>query len=73
MGGDTGCLLTGQKWLEDKYKDPNVVPKVNKADMAGTMEAIKEYQRSCHSVMRAPFAYIIRKAIIVLTYVDYPK
>ena len=47
-------LLAGQKRLEDKYKDPDVLPRVNKADMAGMMEAIKEYLRSCHGVMRVP-------------------
>ena len=26
-----------------EYKDPDMLPKVNKADMAGTMEFIKEY------------------------------
>ena len=27
-------LLAGQKKLEDEYKDPNVLPKINKSDMA---------------------------------------
>ena len=40
---DTMHLLGGQKRLEDKYKDPDVLPKVNKADMEGTMESIEEY------------------------------
>ena len=39
---ETACLLAGQKKLEDKSKDPNVLPKVNKSYMAGTMESIKE-------------------------------
>ena len=38
---DTVHLLTGQKRLKDDYNDPNMLPKVNKADMAGTKEAIK--------------------------------
>ena len=50
-----------------------MLPKVNKADMAGMMEAIKQYRRSCHGVIRALLAYIIRKTIIVQTYGDYPK
>ena len=37
------------------------------------MEALEEYLRSCHSVIRAPFAYIIRKTMVVQTYDDYPK
>ena len=37
------CLQGGQKQLEDNDKDPDVMPKVNEADMAGMMEAIKEY------------------------------
>ena len=37
---DTVHLLVGQKMLEDEYKDPDVLPKVDKADMAGTMELI---------------------------------
>ena len=47
--------------------------KVNKADMVGMMEAIKEYLRSCFGVIRAPLVYIIRKITIVQTYCDYPK
>ena len=34
MNDDTLCLMTGQKKLKDKYKDPNVLPKINKSDMA---------------------------------------
>ena len=44
---DTVHLLAGQKKINREYKDPDVLPKVNKSDMAGTMEAIKEYLRSC--------------------------
>ena len=40
-------LPAGQKKLKDKYKDPDVLPKVNKSDMAGTIEDIKEILRSC--------------------------
>ena len=58
-------LLVGQKRLEDEYKDLDVLPKVNKADIAGMMESIKEYLKSCCGVVRAPLAYIIRKTIIV--------
>ena len=60
-------LLAGQKRLEVEYKDPDVLPKVNKAVMAGMMESI----RSHHSVIRAPLVYIIRKTITVQTYGDY--
>ena len=66
-------LLAGQKKLEDEYNDPDVLPKINKSDRAGMMEAIEEYLRSCHGVMRAPLAYIIRKTILVQTYGEYPK
>ena len=41
--------------------------------MAGMMESIEEYLRSCHGVIRAPLAYVIRKTIIVQVYGDYPK
>ena len=66
-------LLAGQKKLKDKYNDPDMLPKINTSDMAGTMGAIKEYLRSCHGVVRATLAYIIRKTILVQTYGDYPK
>ena len=69
---DTLCLMTGQKKLKDEYKDPGMLPKINKSDMAGTMEVIKEYLRLHHGVVRAPLAYIIRKTISVQTYGDYP-
>ena len=40
-------MLARQKRLKDKYEDIDVLLKVNKADMAETMESIKEYLRSC--------------------------
>ena len=49
-----------------------MLPKINKSDMAGTMEAIEEYLRLCCGVVRAPLAYVIRKTIAVQTYGDYP-
>ena len=42
---ETVCLMMGQKKLEDEYKVPNMLPKINKSDMAGTMESIEEYLR----------------------------
>ena len=36
-------LLADQKRLEDEYKDTDMLLNVNKADMAGTMESIKEH------------------------------
>ena len=66
------CLLHGQKRLEDEYKYADVLPKVNRADLAGTMEYIKEHLRLFHGVVRTPLAYIIKKIIIVQTYGDYP-
>ena len=70
---DTVHLQAGQKRLKDEYNDSDVLPKVNKADMAGIMESIEEYLRSHCNVMRAPLACIIRKARTVQTYGDYPK
>ena len=61
-------LLVGQKRLKDEYKDPSMLLKVNKANMAGMMEAIKENLRSHCFVIMAPLAYIIRKAITVKIY-----
>ena len=48
-------------------------PKVNKADMAGTMEAIEEYLQSSCGVMKVLLECIIKKTITVQTYDDYPK
>ena len=47
-----------------------MLPKVSKVDMAGIMESIKEYLRSCHGVITVPVAYIIRKTLAVDTYGD---
>ena len=58
--------------LEDEYDNPDVLPKINWSDMTETMEAIEEYLRSCHGVVRAILAYIIRKPITVQIYDDYP-
>ena len=41
--------------------------------MAGRMEAIEEYLRSCCGFVKASLAYFIRKTIIVLTYGDDQK
>ena len=37
--------MTEQKKLKDEYKDSDMLPKISKSDVAGTMEAIKEYLR----------------------------
>ena len=58
-------LLAGQKKLEDEYKDSNMLPKINKSDMAETMESIEEYLRSCHGIVKAPLACVKRKTITV--------
>ena len=65
------CLLVGQKKLEDEYKDTNVLPKINKSDMAETMGSIKEYLRSHRGVIWAPLTYIIKKFITVQTFCKY--
>ena len=57
---DTVYKVEGQKKVKDEYKDPEVLPKVNKVDMIGAMEAINEGLRSCHSIERMLLAYIIR-------------
>ena len=69
---DTVHLLAGQKRFNNEYIDSDVLPKVDEADMAGTMESIKEYLRSCHGVIRAPLANVMRSTITVQTYGDYP-
>ena len=70
---DTVHLLEGQKRLKDEENKTDMLSKFNKADMAGTMVFIEKYLRSCHGVVRAPLAYIIRKTITVQTHGDYPK
>ena len=42
MHEDAACLLADQKRLKDNYNNMHMLPKVNKTDMAGMMEAIKE-------------------------------
>ena len=59
MHEDTVCLLAGQKRPKDNYKDPDMLPKINKSYMAGTMEAIKEYLRLCYGVVTAPLLMVI--------------
>ena len=66
-------LLADQKRLKDEYKDSEVLPKVNTANMAGTIKVIEEYLRSCCGIIILPLAYVMRKTIIVQTYGDYPK
>ena len=48
-------------------------PKVNKADMTGMMESIKEYLGSCHGVVRVPLAHVFRKTVIVQPFGDSLK
>ena len=66
-------LLAGLKRLENDYKVTDMLPKINKFDMAGMIEAIDEYMKLCHGVVRVPLAYIIMKSIIVQTDGEYPK
>ena len=73
MHEDTVYLPARQKRLKDDNKNTAVLPKINQSDMAGTMEVIKEYLRSCGGVIRAPFAYVIRKNIVVETSSNYPE
>ena len=49
-------LLACQKKLKDEHKEPDMLPKINKSNMTGTMESIKEFLRSYHGVVRAPLA-----------------
>ena len=49
-----------------------MLPKINELDMAGMMDAIKEYLRLCCGVILAPLAYITWKTVAVQTYGDYP-
>ena len=70
---DTVHLLAGKKKCKDEYKDPDMLPKVNKAALTALMVFIKEYLISCYGIRRTSLAYIIRKTIIVQTYGDYPK
>ena len=49
-----------------------MLPKVKKANMAGMMEAIKEYLRLCHRVKRATLTYVIRKKIAIEACAIYP-
>ena len=61
MGVDKGTV----RLLEDDYNNPDMLPRINKSDMEGTIESIKEYLKSHHGVIKAPLAYVIRKTIIV--------
>ena len=58
---DTLCLVAGQKKLKDEYNDPNMLLMINKSDVIGTMEALKEYLRLCHNVIQATLAYVIHE------------
>ena len=73
-GGKQGHSVVPHDRSEEtrKYEDPNMLPKINKPDMAGTMEAIEEYLRSCQGDIWVPLTYIIKKTKKVQTYGDYP-
>ena len=51
---ETMHFLAGQKKLEDEYKIPNMMLKINKSDMVGMIEFIKEFLRAHHGVLKAP-------------------
>ena len=57
---DTVHLLAGQNRLEDECKDPDIFPKVIKANTS-EMQAIEEYLKLHYGVVRAVLAYIITK------------
>ena len=43
MHEDNIHLLTGQMMLGNNYKDPNMLPEVNKDDMGGTLKNISDH------------------------------
>ena len=45
MNEKTVHQLAGHKKLEDEYVDPNMLPKINKSDIAGMMEAMEKHPR----------------------------
>ena len=65
MNKETVHHVVGQKKCKDEYEDPNMLPKINKSDMAGMIKSIGEYLRLCHGVVKDPLAYVIRKMIKV--------
>ena len=54
---ETVHFLADQKKLEDEYKDPDVLLKINKSYMAGMMESIEEYFRACCGVITFSIHY----------------
>ena len=50
-----------------------MLAKVNKAEMAGMIESIKKYLRSCCGLVGAPLAFAIMITILVKIYYDSPK
>ena len=65
-----GTFLSGPEQTWRWVQRPQHV--INKPDMAGMMESIKEHLRTHHGVVKAFLAYVIRKTIIVQTNGDYP-
>ena len=57
--------------LENEYKEPDMLPKINKSDMEGIVEAIKECLKSNHDIEKAQLACIVRKMIIPKTNGNY--
>ena len=55
--------LTGQKKIEDEYSDSYVLPKVNKVNMTGMIEAIGEYIGSHYGVEKVSLTYTVRKTV----------
>ena len=68
---ETVSKFRSQMKLVDEQKDPDLLPKVNKTNMAGMIEAIKTYLSSCYGVKRMPLTYIIRKTIVIQTDITY--
>ena len=56
MQEETVHKLRSQQKLENECEEPDVLPKVNIANVMGMMVAIKEYLRSCHVVKIVPLA-----------------
>ena len=63
-------LLERQNRLKYEYEDLDVLLWVNKSDLAGMTEFIKEYHRSCCGFIKKPLVYFIRKTIIAQIYDD---
>ena len=61
-----------QQYMEESYKEPEVVPTIDSKDWTKTLETVEEYIRGFRGVYGQPFSYVFGGDLIALVTASDP-